>query len=148
VKGCGWLAVAALWNGDQIIGWLAVDNLLQQQPLLKYQLEIIKLYSASLAHLMTRKLVEEQIRASLQEKELLLKEIHHRVKNNLQVVSSLLDLQSNYVQFAEARNFLRESQTRIRSMSLVHERLYQTNNLARVDFQLYIRDLVANLLRV
>ncbi|MBM3240635.1 PAS domain S-box protein [Candidatus Poribacteria bacterium] len=88
---------------------------------------------------------EEQINASLQEKEVLLREIHHRVKNNLQIISSLLGLQSNYVQDKQTLEALNESRSRIRTMSLVHELLYQSENLSRIDFNEYIRNLTGYL---
>jgi PAS domain S-box-containing protein len=93
------------------------------------------------------KRAEEVVKASLREKEILLKEIHHRVKNNLQITSSLLRLQAAQIPVGEAREFLRESQDRIRSMALVHEMLYRSHDLARVDFGEYARSLVQQLLR-
>jgi two-component sensor histidine kinase len=72
-----------------------------------------------------RKKAENVIKKSLKDKELLLREIHHRVKNNMQIISSLLNLQRSYVDDEEADNILQESQGRVKSMALVHEKLYQ-----------------------
>jgi PAS domain S-box-containing protein len=99
-----------------------------------------------LAHEITdKKLVDRQIRQSLKEKEVLLKEVHHRVKNNLQVISSILNLQSSYVKDQNTLNILRESQNRIKSMSFIHESLYQTKNFSSINFSEYILNLSKNL---
>ncbi|MGC9504082.1 PAS domain S-box protein [Baaleninema sp.] len=89
-----------------------------------------------------RKQVEDSLKASLQEKEILLKEIHHRVKNNLLVVSSLLEFQSDYTDDPEVVKILQDSQTRIASMALIHEKLYRSTDLARIDFGEYLENLV------
>ncbi|MGH7889576.1 MAG: GAF domain-containing protein, partial [Thermodesulfobacteriota bacterium] len=94
-----------------------------------------------------RRRVEDQVRASLAEKEILLKEIHHRVKNNLQVICSLLNLQSSYIDDAQTRERLKESQDRVKAMALIHETLYRSKDLARVDLGEYIKRLSALLLR-
>jgi PAS domain S-box-containing protein len=89
-----------------------------------------------------RILAEEKIRTSLKEKELLLKEIHHRVKNNLQVVSSLLNLQSNTINDEIALSAFKDSINRVSSMALVHEKLYESKNFADIDFKGYLESIM------
>ena len=84
----------------------------------------------------------EEIRASLHEKEVMLREIHHRVKNNLQVISSLLSLQSNYIQDEDAMAMFVDCQNRVRSMAMVHERLYQTPDITHINISEYTESLV------
>lgn len=94
-----------------------------------------------------QKAAEESLRASLAEKELLLKEIHHRVKNNMQIIHSLLNLQAAQVEDAAFLGMIRDSQRRIRSMALVHEHLYRSPDLSRIDFRDYLRTLIAGLVK-
>lgn len=91
---------------------------------------------------------EEEIQKSLSEKEALLKEIHHRVKNNLQIISSLLSLQSDYVKGGDSLRLIHECQSRIFAIALIHERLYQSANLRDVKMAEYIEDLAAKLMCV
>ena len=92
-----------------------------------------------------RKRAEEAVRTSLAEKEVLLREVHHRVKNNMQIVASLLNLQSQSAPDPSVREIFKESRDRIRSMALVHERLYQSADLARIEFAEYLRKLTSHL---
>ncbi|HKB86144.1 MAG TPA: histidine kinase dimerization/phosphoacceptor domain -containing protein [Ignavibacteriaceae bacterium] len=94
-----------------------------------------------------RKQAQEQINESLKEKIVLLREVHHRVKNNLQIVSSLLNLQAGYLNDKKILQVFKESQSRIRSMALIHEKLYQSRDLDKINFSDYIDSLIRDLFR-
>jgi two-component sensor histidine kinase len=101
---------------------------------------------ALIEEIMERKHAERMLISSLQEKEVLLREVYHRVKNNLQIISSLLSLQSEYIQDEKAIEAFKESRNRIRSMSLIHEKIYRSEDLAKIDFVDYARNLISALL--
>jgi PAS domain S-box-containing protein len=107
----------------------------------------LRLLRASFIDITGRKRAEAAIRASLDEKTVLLKEVHHRVKNNLQIVSSLLSLQAGRMPHSPALDRLLDTQNRVRSMALIHETLYRSQNLARVNFAAYVDNLCTHLLR-
>jgi PAS domain S-box-containing protein len=104
------------------------------------------LVSTAIRDITSRKLAEQQAREVFK-REILLKEIHHRVKNNLQIVSSMLNLQSEYFRDPRTVELLAESQNRIRSISLIHDMLYRSNDLSRVNLGEYIESLTAHLVR-
>ncbi len=147
-------------HGDRV---LAVLNLEDEKPAVFGQdeqqlaeslaeaialsLENARLFETAQIELAQRQQAQAQIAASLEEKEVLLKEIHHRVKNNLQIISSLLDLQANHISDQNVLEMFKESQGRVRSMALIHEQLYQSSDLARIDFAEYLRSLVNHVRR-
>ncbi|MEW6303882.1 MAG: histidine kinase dimerization/phosphoacceptor domain -containing protein [Verrucomicrobiota bacterium] len=105
------------------------------------------LFIAYLRDISDRKESEQRLKASLQEKEVLLKEIHHRVKNNLQVISSLFNLETSFAKDQQVVSILRDHRDRVQSMALVHEQLYSSTDFAHVEFSDYLRRLAANLVR-
>ena len=104
-----------------------------------------KFYCAIIRDITDRKQAENEIKESLREKEALLMEIHHRVKNNMQIISSLLSLQSRYIKDEDAFGVFKESQNRVKSMAMIHEKLYKSEGLAKIDFAEYIKNLVDDL---
>ena len=98
--------------------------------------------SIHIAHDITqRKKVEEKLEKTLEEKDILMKEIYHRVKNNLMVISSLLNLQSSYIKDKNTQEIFKESQNRAKSMALIHEKLYKSGDLKHINFAEYIENL-------
>ncbi len=135
-----------------LIGVLYLENRLHDSVFTSGKTQITELLMSQAAiSLENSRLVEEmkrgkdQVKRSLREKEVLLKELHHRVKNNLQIVTSMLSLQLPYIKDEQAIDAFRDSQNRIYSMALIHEKLYQSDSLATIDLAEYIRSLADNL---
>jgi two-component sensor histidine kinase len=124
---------------------LAVLELLASQAAIS--LENARLYADVRQENSERERAEEQLQASLQEKEALLKEVHHRVKNNLQLISSLLSLQAARIAEPAVAELFAESRNRVRSMALVHENLYRAGNFARISMATHVQNLCAHLTR-
>ncbi len=102
-------------------------------------------FTSIIRDLTERQKADEQIKKSLQEKEVLIREVHHRVKNNMQIISSLLNLQTSYVDDKETVDLLKESQNRVKSMAMIHEKLYQSEDLNHINIFDYINSLVNDL---
>ena len=109
--------------------------------------ELQKSNTLLIKEILERRYVENELKQSLAEKDVLLKEIHHRVKNNLQIISSLLNLQSRKLKNEKARASFVESNNRIRSIATLHEQLYRSKDLSRIDFTAHIRNMTNHLLR-
>jgi two-component sensor histidine kinase len=138
---------------SRLIGVLYLENRLADGVFTSAKTQMTELLTSQAAiSLENARLVEdmkeadEQMKKSLREKEVLLKEIHHRVKNNLQIVYSLINLQLPFVKDELAIDLFKESQNRVYSMALIHEKLYQSESLTRIDLGEYIQNLAANLL--
>lgn len=117
-----------------------------QDYLIKGQIPT-QLLTRAIAYAVERERTGGELRNSLRETEVLLEEVHHRVKNNLQIICSLLSMQADVVTDTAVREHLRDSQNRVRSMALIHEQLYHSESLARVEFGGYLRQLVGNIYR-
>ena len=139
------IGVLAMWGPDVRHEDIAALNVFANQ--IAIGISNIRLFNQAQKEIEDRRQAEARIREALEDKEVLLKEIHHRVKNNLQVISSLLNLQSSQIEDEKTVDLLRESQNRVRSMALIHEKLYQSSDLARVDFQGYLHSLVNSLMQ-
>lgn len=115
-----------------------------QEYLVKGEMES-RMVARIVRYAIERQQVESRLRASLQEKETLLREVHHRVKNNLQVILSLLRLGAEHLPEGEARRIFQDSHNRIRSMAMIHETLYQSQNISKVPFHDYVKELMREL---
>ncbi len=126
-------------------GFIGFDSKQKNTRWSKQNIDLLVVMGEIITNLLEKKYAEEAINHALQEKELLLKEIHHRVKNNMQIISSLLNLQKNYVEEEKLRQVLKESQGRIKTMCMVHEKMYQSESLSKINFTTYLQQLMEDL---
>lgn len=131
------------YDKGKLVGQLALAN--SDRDYTDRDLAFVERLTDIYAIAINRYLAQEKIKQSLKEKEVLLREIHHRVKNNMQIISSLLSLQSNSMLDEKYKELFKESQNRIISMALIHEKLYLSRDIERIDFKEYIDDLARSL---
>ena len=128
---------------DRSVIWISINARAVRSPD-----GAILYYEGSSMDITSKKTAEEQIRSSLREKEALLKEVHHRVKNNLQIMSSLLSLQSQYVDDGKSLAIFKDSMNRVKTMALIHDKLYRSDNLSHIYFPGYVSDLTRDLISI
>jgi PAS domain S-box-containing protein len=139
-----WLGVPLKTERGDVSGVIAVQSY-EKKAYSEKDAQVLSIIASNITGALKYKKAEEQIRASLTEKEVLLKEIHHRVKNNMQIISSLIKLQSRHIKDETALEFFKSTQNRIRSMAIIHEKLYKSKDFAGVDFAGYIQILASHL---
>ncbi|MDI6644139.1 MAG: PAS domain S-box protein [Methanobacteriaceae archaeon] len=139
------MVAVALKINEEIIGFIGFDMVHETREWDEETINILKLLGEIFTNLLEKRDKEMAVKKSLEEKEILLKEIHHRVKNNMQIISSLLNLQLNLEEEEKTKNILMESQGRIKSMAMVHEKLYQSTDLSHINFREYLENLVNDL---
>ena len=130
---------------DKLKGILGFASVRTERTWSKDIIFLLKIVSEIFVNALQRMQVDQELKARSHQQEILLKEIHHRVKNNLQIVSSLLRLQARFTPDKQSQEVLRDSQNRIKSMALIHARLYHAQDLARIDFAKYVNGLGASL---
>jgi PAS domain S-box-containing protein len=133
---------------NELYGFIGFDNCVSEQEWSAVSQTFLRTAASHLAQSIKRTHSDEMVRASLREKEVLLREIHHRVKNNMQVIVSLLRMHSRRIDDTRLRHVFDECRDRVNAMSLIHEALYQSEDLARIDLEVYIRKLGRNLSQV
>ena len=129
--------------GEELVGQITLANASKNYT--NDDLKAIERVAVFYALAIQNKRAEQEIKQSLHDKEILLREIHHRVKNNMQIISSLLNLQICQADEEEAENVLKESQGRVKSMAMVHEKLYQSPSFTKIDFKDYTEKLVSDI---
>jgi PAS domain S-box-containing protein len=135
------IMAAPLLAGDKVIGVMTLQNYHQDKNYGESQLEILTTIASQAGIALQNARLYDEVKKSLGEKDVLLQEVHHRVKNNLQIMSSLVKLQSQHIKDPATREILKESENRIRSMAIVHTKLYNSRDYESIDFGDYVRSL-------
>jgi len=140
------LIIPIMLDGE-FVGFIGFDNCVSDRDWSAVEQTFLRAAASELAQAIKRVRSEERVRASLKEKEVLLREIHHRVKNNMQVIVSLLRMYSRRTNDMRLGQVFADCRDRVNAMSLIHEALYQSEDLARIDFEVYLKKLCSNLIQ-
>jgi PAS domain S-box-containing protein len=130
--------------GDRVLGVITIQDYRSENKFSEQQIDLLTAVASQAAIALENSYLYSEVTRSLKDKEVLLKEIHHRVKNNLQVMSSLIKLQTRYLKDEDMLQIMRETGSRIQSMSIVHTKLYSTGDYENIDFAEYVRNLADN----
>lgn len=138
------LIAAPMTAGEKVMGVIVIQDYNKEDAFTQNQLELLKTVGSQAAIALENAELYSEVTKSLHEKELLLQEVHHRVKNNLQVMSSLIKLQSRYIHDEKTLEILKETGGRIQSMAIVHTKIFNSKNYESIDFGEYTKNLVDN----
>ena len=140
------LTVPMMEEGE-CLGFVGFDSVLQNKKYDKNEIDLLKLFAQTLVDISKKDKREKELLESLEEKSILMREIHHRVKNNLQLVSSLLYLQSSYIEDPKTKKALKDTENRVKTMAILHEKIYRTKEINRLNFKEYIEEIIKELLK-
>lgn len=135
------LIASPMTSGEKVIGVISLQDYEKESAYTYSQLDILSTIAAQAGTALENAKLYAEIKKSLREKEVLLQEVHHRVKNNLQIMSSLVKLQSYYIADESMLNIMKETESRIHSMALVHSKLYNTRDYEHINFSEYVKSL-------
>ena len=135
------LMSAPMFADDTVIGVITLQDYNVENKYSDSQIEILTTIASQVSIALQNSSLYDEVKKSLSEKEILLSEVHHRVKNNLQIMSSLVKLQSHHIKDPKTLEILKESENRIRSMAIVHNKLYNTKDYVNIDFGDYVKSL-------
>jgi two-component sensor histidine kinase len=134
-------------ENNKCLGFVGFDSVLKYKTYNKDEISLLKLYAQTILDIRNREKKESELLSSLEEKSILMKEIHHRVKNNLQLVSSLIYLQSCYIDDTKVKKALKDMENRIKSMAVLHEKIYNAEEISKINFKEYIESIIKELLK-
>lgn len=138
------MITSPLIAGEKVLGVIALQDFENENSFTDSQLELLATVASQAAIALENAYLYSRVTKSLREKEVLLQEVHHRVKNNLQVMSSLIKLQSHYIKDEKMLEVMKETGGRIQSMAIVHTKLYNTRDYDQIDFSEYVKSLAEN----